>query len=133
MAGFRFPAEAKDVLFSTASRPALGTAQPPMQWVPGTSFPRVRQQERETDHSHIPSAEVNNGRPIPPPLYKSPWRGAEINKQRDFSFLHLVFLLDFVTGSRLDSSGTEYVLVSGSCEHSKEPSVCIRNGNDLTK
>jgi hypothetical protein len=34
-AGDRFPGEATHILFSTASRAALGPTQPPMQWVPG--------------------------------------------------------------------------------------------------
>jgi hypothetical protein len=31
--------QCKIFLFSTASRPALGSTQPPIQWVPGGSFP----------------------------------------------------------------------------------------------
>jgi hypothetical protein len=42
----------KNFLF-TSSRPALGSTQPPIQWVPG-----VKRQEREADHSPPASAEV---------------------------------------------------------------------------
>jgi hypothetical protein len=35
----RFPAGARNFLFTTASRTALGPTQPPIQWVPGTFFP----------------------------------------------------------------------------------------------
>jgi hypothetical protein len=40
-------------LFTTASRPALGPTQPPIQWVPGSLSLR-----READHSPPSSAEV---------------------------------------------------------------------------
>jgi hypothetical protein len=34
----------------TASRPALGPIQPPIQWLPGDLSPEVKQQERESAH-----------------------------------------------------------------------------------
>jgi hypothetical protein len=45
-------------LFSTSSRPALGPTQPPIQWVTGALFPRVKRPGRESDHSPPFSAEV---------------------------------------------------------------------------
>jgi hypothetical protein len=33
------PGRVKNFLFSTSSRPALGSTQPPIQWVPAGSFP----------------------------------------------------------------------------------------------
>jgi hypothetical protein len=42
-------------LFTTASRPALGPTQPPIQWVPGVKRPGL-----EADQSHPSSAEVQN-------------------------------------------------------------------------
>jgi hypothetical protein len=45
-------------IFSTSSRPALGSTQPPIQWVPGPLSPRVKQPGREADHSPPTSAEV---------------------------------------------------------------------------
>jgi hypothetical protein len=36
----------KNILFSITSRPALGSTQPPIKWVPG-----VKRQGREADHS----------------------------------------------------------------------------------
>jgi hypothetical protein len=45
-------------LFTTASRTALGTTQPPIQWVPGSLSLGVRLPEREADHSPPSSAEV---------------------------------------------------------------------------
>jgi hypothetical protein len=45
----------KNFLFSTSSRPALGSTQPPVQCVPG-----VKRLGREADHSPPASAEVKN-------------------------------------------------------------------------
>jgi hypothetical protein len=59
-------------LFSKMSRLALEPTQPPIQWVPGTLFLKVKQQSCETDHLLPSSAKVNNGgaKPtFPPCLY----------------------------------------------------------------
>jgi hypothetical protein len=45
-------------LFTTASRPALGTTQPPIQWVPGALSLRVKRPGGEADHLPPTSAEV---------------------------------------------------------------------------
>jgi hypothetical protein len=45
-------------LFSTASIPALGPIQPPIQWVPGALSPEVKLQVREADHLPTASSEV---------------------------------------------------------------------------
>jgi hypothetical protein len=50
----------KNFLFSKSSRPALGSTQPPIQWVPGVLSPGVKRPGREADHSHPASAEVKN-------------------------------------------------------------------------
>jgi hypothetical protein len=47
-------------LFSIASRPALVSTQPPIQWVPGPLSPRINWLGREADHSPPCSAEVKN-------------------------------------------------------------------------
>jgi hypothetical protein len=47
-------------LFTTASRPALGPTQPPIQWVPGALSLEVKRPGREADHSPPTSAEVKN-------------------------------------------------------------------------
>jgi hypothetical protein len=47
-------------LYTTASRPALGPTQPPIQWVPGALSLGVTWQGREADHSPQSSAEVKN-------------------------------------------------------------------------
>jgi hypothetical protein len=48
----------KNFLFSASFRPALGSTQPPIQWVPGTLSPGVERPVREADHSLPASAEV---------------------------------------------------------------------------
>jgi hypothetical protein len=46
-------------LFTTASRPALGSTQPPIQCVLGALSPGTKRPEREADNS-LPYVEVNN-------------------------------------------------------------------------
>jgi hypothetical protein len=41
----------KNFLFSTSSRPALGPTLTPIKWVSGALSLRVKQPERETDHT----------------------------------------------------------------------------------
>jgi hypothetical protein len=53
----RFPAGARN-FFTTASRTALGTTQPPIQWVPGALSLGVKRPGREADHSPPSNAEV---------------------------------------------------------------------------
>jgi hypothetical protein len=50
----------KYIPFSTSSRQALGTTQPPIQWVPEPLSPGVKWPVHETDHSPPASAEVKN-------------------------------------------------------------------------
>jgi hypothetical protein len=52
------PGRVQNFLFSTASRPALGSIQPPIQWVPGALSPEVKWLGREADHSLPNSAAV---------------------------------------------------------------------------
>jgi len=47
-------------LFAIASRPALGTTQPLIQWVSQLHTPRVKRSGHEADHSPPSSAEVKN-------------------------------------------------------------------------
>jgi hypothetical protein len=60
------PSESKIFLFSTASRLALGSNQPPIQRVPGAISPEVKWLGHEADHSPPFSGKVKNGRAIPP-------------------------------------------------------------------
>jgi hypothetical protein len=63
-------------LFSTASRLALGTSQPPIQWVPGPLSLGVKPPGREADHSHPCSANFKIDGAMPPLPHTSFWCGA---------------------------------------------------------
>jgi hypothetical protein len=52
------PGKVKNFLFSTSSRPVLGSTQPPIQWLPGTLSPWVKRQGREADNSPQSGAQV---------------------------------------------------------------------------
>jgi hypothetical protein len=73
--GVRFAPRARICLLFTAPRPALGTPQLPIQWVPGGSFPWGK---AAGALSWLPpsSAEVKNDGAIPLVSYTSSWRGA---------------------------------------------------------
>jgi hypothetical protein len=53
------PGGGKKYFSSSVSRPAPGSTQSPIQWVPG-----VKRPGHEADHSPAPPAEVKNGRDI---------------------------------------------------------------------
>jgi hypothetical protein len=65
------PGKGKIRLFFTASSPALGPTQPPIQWVPGALSQGIKQQGREADHSTPPSAAVKNVGAITPHSHTS--------------------------------------------------------------
>jgi hypothetical protein len=68
-AGVRFPAEAKDFLFITVSRTALGPTQHPTQWLPEILSLGVKWPGRENGHSTISNVEVKkSGVVVSPPL-----------------------------------------------------------------
>jgi hypothetical protein len=67
--------QCKIFLFSTASRPALGPIQPPIQWIPGAISPEIKRQGREANHTP-PSSAVKNGGVIPPLPHMSSWHSA---------------------------------------------------------
>jgi hypothetical protein len=64
--GVRIPAGQNNCIFFTASRPALESTQPPIQWVP-----EARSPGREADHSPPSTAEVRNGGAVPPLIHTS--------------------------------------------------------------
>jgi len=47
-------------VFATAYRPALGSTQPPIQWLTGALTPGAKRPLYESDHSPTPSAAVMN-------------------------------------------------------------------------
>jgi hypothetical protein len=62
-------------IFSSVSRPALGSIQPPIQWIRTAVSLGVKGPRLEADHSPPTSTEVKNGGAIPPLSYTSSWRG----------------------------------------------------------
>jgi hypothetical protein len=52
------PGGVKNFHFSMSSRPALGSTQPPIQWLPGALSPGVKRPGGEADHSLPASTEV---------------------------------------------------------------------------
>jgi hypothetical protein len=76
MTAVRFPARGEIFLFYTASRPALGPTQSPIQWVQEALSPGVKQLGREADRWPPSSAEVKNVRDIPPLPHTSSWHNA---------------------------------------------------------
>jgi hypothetical protein len=83
----RFPAGLGIFLFTTASRPALGPTQPPIQWVPGTLSLGVKRRGSEADHSPPSSAEVRECVEL---YLHSPntlsYRGAQSKHRDNFTF-----------------------------------------------
>jgi hypothetical protein len=73
-------------LFTTASRPALGTIQPPIQWVPGALSLVVKRLEREANHLPPSNAEVKEYVEL---YFHSPntpsWRGAQLKKRTEIT------------------------------------------------
>jgi hypothetical protein len=55
--GVRVPVGSR--IFSTSSGPALGSTQPPIEWVPGPLSPGIKRPGSEADHSPPTSAELN--------------------------------------------------------------------------
>jgi hypothetical protein len=74
-------------LFATASRPALGSNQPPNQCVPG-----IKRPGREVDHTPLPSAEVKNTWSYPsiPPYVFMAWFLVE--HRENFTLIYLAFM-----------------------------------------
>jgi len=60
--GVRVPARLNIFLFTTASRPAVGPTQPPIQWLPVAVSLGVKRPGAEADHSPPSSAEVKKMR-----------------------------------------------------------------------
>jgi hypothetical protein len=70
------PDRGKHFFFSIASRPALGSTQPVIQWVPGAISPGVKRQEREAIQTSPTSAEAKNCGATPPLLHMPSWCSA---------------------------------------------------------
>jgi hypothetical protein len=53
--------ESAEIFFSTASIPALGTTQPPIQWEVGAHSTAVKRSRNEADCSYPSNAKLSNG------------------------------------------------------------------------
>jgi hypothetical protein len=82
-------------LFTTASRTALGSTQPPLQWVQDALSLGAKRPEHETEHLLPSSAEVKECMEF---FLHSPntlsWRGAQLKNHRD-KFIYLLFRIGF--------------------------------------
>jgi hypothetical protein len=58
MTRVRIPARTGNFLFDTASTPALGPTQPPIQWLQGNISPEIKRPEREAEKSPPYSSEI---------------------------------------------------------------------------
>jgi hypothetical protein len=74
--------------FTTVSKPALGTTQPPIQWVTRALSMGVKWLRREADHSLPSSAEVKNAWSYTsPPQYASMvWFSVKKKHINNFNF-----------------------------------------------
>jgi hypothetical protein len=82
-------------LFATASRPALGPTQLPIQRVPEALSQGTERSEREDDHSPLPNAEVKNAWSYTSITHMSSWLGANLSRGTTSRF-------NFINASALD-------------------------------
>jgi hypothetical protein len=94
--GFEYRQGLGIFLFTTASRPALGPTQPPIQWVPGDLSLRVKRQRREADHSPPSIAKVKEYLELYLHSPSTPsWRCAQLKRKAQGQFYtYFYFYLD---------------------------------------
>jgi hypothetical protein len=75
--------------FTTASKPALGPTELPIQWIPGALSLGVKRPGREADHSPPSSAEVKEWVELYLHSFNTPsWRGAQFEKTQGQLYLY---------------------------------------------
>jgi hypothetical protein len=107
----RFPAGAGIFFSTTASRTALGPAQPHIKWVPGSLSLGVKMPEREVDHSPPSSAEVNEC--VELYLYspiRYSWRGTQLKAQGQL-YVHITTLTVVCNDTRRSLGSNEPLCV----------------------
>jgi hypothetical protein len=84
----RFSAGLGIFLFTTASRTALGSTQPPIQRVPGALSLGIKRPGREAYHSPPSSAEVKEWVELHFHSHNTPsWRGDQLKHRDNFNFI----------------------------------------------
>jgi hypothetical protein len=94
-----------------SSRPALGSTQPPIHWVPGALSPWVKRPSREADHSAPTSAEVKKSGSIHPLPYAPSWQGAYLR------YLSTGTTISNVNKVELENSVCKVLITVYGCEH----------------
>jgi hypothetical protein len=81
------PGRVNNFHFSISSKPALGSTQPPTQWVPVALSPEVKRLGREADHSPLTGdVKKNVALYIHSPM--SSWRSALTKHRENLTVLH---------------------------------------------
>jgi hypothetical protein len=74
-------------LFIAASETAVGSTQPPVQWIPGALSLGMEWLGREADHSPPSTAQVKDCVELYSQSFNTPsWRGAQLKKNHRDSF-----------------------------------------------
>jgi hypothetical protein len=94
------------MLFSMASRPALGSNQPAIQWTLRAVSSGVKRPGRRDDHSLPSSAEVKNDGGIPHLPHTSSWRDAYLIKYRYNFTLYISLIMKYLFGESICSGTT---------------------------
>jgi hypothetical protein len=88
------PGRVKIFISSTSSRPALGSTQPPIQWVPDALSPGIKRPGREADHFPPASAEIKKMWIYTSTPHTPSWRSALLVKHRNnFNFTFRIRLV----------------------------------------
>jgi hypothetical protein len=74
--GYGFNSLQGQGISSAESKPALGTTQSPIKWLPRALSPKVKPQEREADKSSPSHPEVKNDAAISPLPHALSWHTA---------------------------------------------------------
>jgi hypothetical protein len=84
-------------IFSTSSRVALGSTQPPLRWIQGALSPEIKRPGLEANHSPPTVAEVKQMWSYTSITHTPSWRSVWLVKHRDnFTFTVLLIALEVV-------------------------------------
>jgi hypothetical protein len=109
----RFLAGAGNVLFSTASRTALGPTKPPIQWVLGALSVGVKRPGREAFYSPPSSAEVKESVELYLHSPNTPsWRSPELKHRDNFTvtFIYIYEIFEIFTEVKIQVTPYSFVI-----------------------